>query len=71
MSSEQREEQMSEKEKIMLTGGQNRKTTADPDILQTQHDGVTTPSGNSPHNTDATTGANPGSNEPVRGTDTR
>lgn len=55
----QGEERISEKEKIMLTGGQNRKTTIDSDI-DTQA-GVTTPSGNPPHNTDATTGENPSS----------
>lgn len=65
------EEQMTEKEKIMLTGGQNRKTTIDPDILETQRDGVTTPSGNPPHNTDATIGGNPSNSRPGRGTDNR
>jgi hypothetical protein len=51
------EKRISEKESIMLTAGQNRKTTPDSDILKNQQDGVVTPSGDPPHNTDATTGA--------------
>ncbi|HEY9665797.1 MAG TPA: hypothetical protein V6C91_03285 [Coleofasciculaceae cyanobacterium] len=55
------EETISEKEKIMLTGGQNRKTTIDSET-DTQA-GVTTPSGNPPYNTDATIGDNPGGSQ--------
>lgn len=51
------EQRISEKESIMLTAGQNRKTTPDPDILKNQQAGVVTPSGDPPRNTDATTGA--------------
>jgi hypothetical protein len=46
------EEQLSEKEKTMLTAGQNRKTTVQPPPAKTEHETRTA-------NTDATIGANP------------
>jgi len=58
------EERLSEKEKTMLTAGQNRKTPPDSSI-DPSHKGHTTPSGNPPQNTEATTGENPGSKRVV------
>lgn len=60
------EEQLSEKEKIMLTGGQNRKTPLDSSI-DPSHKKQTTPSGSPSGNTPATTGENPGGGRVVEG----
>jgi hypothetical protein len=60
------EERITEKESIMLTMGQNRKTPLDSSI-DSSHKRQTSPSGSPPQNTPATTGENQGGGRVVEG----